>query len=305
MLTTYASYADTTPLPFHSRAGPGDSFASMARLGNALVCVAAATVLAAAVAFVAPVGPRGGSAQTRGVEVSSKALPNGLSESPVAGTEAAAEPSPVASFLKWTAAGLLAGLVMAVSSSAPASAKPLEMFNGVDIDLEDTPAHWTIKASPVLEPCKDNKKFHKKLKDELYKVKKNQQKFAEGSAAYARFNKKIKMIELRETAYGDRLCGKKDGLPRTIATGEWNVRGSAMWPAAIFLYIAGWIGWAGRSYLIRTNDAAKEINIDVPLAVTCMASGFSWPVAAWQEIVNGEMAVPSDQIHNGGPWNQS
>ena len=157
----------------------------------------------------------------------------------------------------------------------------------------------------MLEPCKDNKKFHKKLKDELYKVKKNQQKFAEGSAAYARFNKKIKMIELRETAYGDRLCGKKDGLPRTIATGEWNVRGSAMWPAAIFLYIAGWIGWAGRSYLIRTNDAAKEINIDVPLAVTCMASGFSWPVAAWQEIVNGEMAVPSDQIHNGGPWNQS
>ena len=277
----------------------------MSRLGKALVFVAAATVLAAAVAFVAPTGPRGGGAHSHGTEVSGRALPNGLSESPATGTEAAAEPSPVASFLKWTAAGLLAGLVMAVSSSAPVSAKPLEMFGGVDIDLEDTPAHWTIKASPVLEVCKDNKKFHKKIKDELYKVKKNQSKFAEGSAAYARFNKKIALIQLREEAYGNRLCGKKDGLPRTIATGEWNVKGSAMWPAAVFIYIAGWIGWAGRSYLIRTNDEAKELNIDVPLALTCMASGFSWPVAAWQEIVNGEMTVPSDQIHNGGPWNQT
>ena len=279
--------------------------AAMARLSKALVCVAAATVLAAAVAFVAPTGPRNGAAQTRGAEVSSRALPNGLSESPVTGAEAAAEPSPVAAFLKWTAAGLLAGLVMAVSSSAPVSAKPLEMFGGVDIDLEDTPAHWTIKASPVLEPCKDNKKFHKIAKDEMFKATKYQKKFAEGSAAFARLNKRIALIKLREEAYGDRLCGKKDGLPRTIATGEWGVRGSAMWPAAIFIYTAGWIGWAGRSYLIRTNDEAKELNIDVPLALTCMASGFSWPVAAWQEIVNGEMTVPSDQIHNAGPWNQT
>jgi len=39
--------------------------------------------------------------------------------------------------------------------------------------------------------------------------------------------------------------------------------------------------------------------------LTCMASGFSWPVAAWQEIVNGEMAVPDSNIHPGGPWTQS
>ncbi|CAJ1397489.1 unnamed protein product [Effrenium voratum] len=279
----------------------------MARPGSALLCVAAATVLvAAAVAFVgSPAGTHAPSTG-RSVELGSRALPP-AAESAAASGEAAAEQSGAESFMKWTAAGLLAGLVMAVSSSTPASAlpKPTDMFGGVDIDLENTPEHWTIKASKRLELCKDNKAYKKKFKDELYKTEKQQKKYATGSAVYARFNKKIAQIKNRQEAYGDRLCGKQDGNPRVVATGEWNVRASVMWPASIFLYTAGWIGWAGRSYLIRTNDETKELNIDVPLALTCMASGFSWPVAAWQEIVNGEMAVPSSQIHPGGPYTQS
>ena len=276
-------------------------FLAMGRSGT-LLCVAAATA-AAAVTFVGiPAGTR--ASEGRGVELGSRALPKEVVESPLPHDEAVEESAPGA-FLKWTAAGLLAGLVMAVSSSSPVSAKPLDMFGGVDIDLENTPEHWTIKASPVLEVCKNNKFYKKKFKDELYKTTKQQNKYAKGSAVYARFNKKIAMINARQEAYGDRLCGKTDGNPRVVATGEWNVRASAMWPASIFLYIAGWIGWAGRSYLIRTNDETKELNIDVPLALTCMASGFSWPVAAWQEIVNGEMAVPNDSIHPGGPWTQS
>ena len=276
----------------------------MARL---LAAVAAACLVAAACrAFVGPVGSQ---ALGRQVELGRAATP--VDATPEAGkpfsqeSAQSAEASTAEAFLKWTAAGLLAGLVMAVSSSAPVSAKPLDMFGGVDIDLENTPEHWTIKASPVLEPCKNNKYYHKKFKDEMYKTTKQQARYAKGSAVYARFNKKVAMIKAREEAYGDRLCGLKDGNPRVVATGEWNVRASVMWPATIFLYIAGWIGWAGRSYLIRTNDETKELNIDVPLALTCMASGFSWPVAAWQEIVNGEMAVPDDQIHPGGPFTQS
>ncbi len=277
-------------------------FVVMARL---LAAVAAACLVAAACrAFVGPVGPQ---ALGRQVELGRAATP--VDATPEAGfsqmESESTEASTAGAFLKWTAAGLLAGLVMAVSSSAPVSAKPLDMFGGVDIDLENTPEHWTIKASPVLEPCKNNKYYHKKFKDELYKTTKQQARYAKGSAVYARFNKKVAMIKAREEAYGDRLCGLKDGNPRVVATGEWNVRASVMWPATIFLYIAGWIGWAGRSYLIRTNDETKELNIDVPLALTCMASGFSWPVAAWQEIVNGEMAVPDDQIHPGGPFTQS
>ena len=158
---------------------------------------------------------------------------------------------------------------------------------------------------PKIRTVSEGVYYHKKFKDELYKTTKQQARYAKGSAVYARFNKKVAMIKAREEAYGDRLCGIKDGNPRVVATGEWNVRASVMWPATIFLYIAGWIGWAGRSYLIRTNDETKELNIDVPLALTCMASGFSWPVAAWQEIVNGEMAVPDSNIHPGGPWTQS
>jgi len=264
-----------------------------------------AAAVAAFAACCAFVGPSVGHSQGRQVELGRAATPQGaLEESPFTG-DLPESADTAGSFLKWTAAGLLAGLVMAVSSSAPVSAKPLDMFGGVDIDLENTPEHWTIKASPILEPCKNNKYYHKKFKDELYKTTKQQARYAKGSAVYARFNKKVAMIKAREEAYGDRLCGIKDGNPRVVATGEWNVRASVMWPATIFLYIAGWIGWAGRSYLIRTNDETKELNIDVPLALTCMASGFSWPVAAWQEIVNGEMAVPDSNIHPGGPWTQS
>ena len=276
---------------------------TMTRPGT-LLCVAGVSLLAASLAFVGTPAGSHASSETRNVELATRALPNGIVESSKS-DEAATEQSAAGSFMKWTAAGLLAGLVMAVSSSAPVSAKPLDMFGGVDIDLENTPEHWTIKASPILEPCKNNKYYHKKFKDELYKTTKQQARYAKGSAVYARFNKKVAMIKAREEAYGDRLCGIKDGNPRVVATGEWNVRASVMWPATIFLYIAGWIGWAGRSYLIRTNDETKELNIDVPLALTCMASGFSWPVAAWQEIVNGEMAVPDSNIHPGGPWTQS
>lgn len=200
-----------------------------------------------------------------------------------------AQSSEGSSFWKWLGAGVLAGLVMAVSSS-PVQAS-------FDSRSNFTPENFTIKKSKVLEPCKDNKKFHKRMKDQIYKVQARQKKYPEGSVVYNRLAVKIDSVKTREAAYGDRYCGKKDGLPRVIATGEADVRGSVVYPGLMFLYIAGWIGWAGRSYLIRTNDAKKELNIDVPLALQCMASGFSWPVAAWQDIVNGEMVLPDDKVH--------
>ena len=66
----------------------------------------------------------------------------------------------------------------------------------------------------------------------------------------------------------------------------------------MFLYTAGWIGWAGRSYLLRARSAQKEINLDMPLVLTCMASGFAWPVNAWQAIVNGEMTQTDTDFYN-------
>ncbi|KAF2302850.1 hypothetical protein GH714_009028 [Hevea brasiliensis] len=65
------------------------------------------------------------------------------------------------------------------------------------------------------------------------------------------------------------LCGS-DGLPHLIVSGDQRHWGEFITPGMLFLYIAGWIGWVGRSYLIairgEKKPAMKEIIIDVPLA---------------------------------------
>ena len=68
----------------------------------------------------------------------------------------------------------------------------------------------------------------------------------------------------------------------------------------MFLYITGWIGWTGRSYLKATRTAKKptekEIIIDVPLALKFSASGFTWPLAAWQEFTSGNLIESQENI---------
>jgi len=199
--------------------------------------------------------------------------------------------------MAWIGAGMLAGMILAVSTAPAANA-------ALAGSLTDTPwtgpsLGFTIKSAKHLELCKDNKKFHKRFKDQIYKKDKRQKKYAEGSAIWNRYTQKKASIKRREDVYGERFCGKADGLPRVIATGEPGIKGGVVTPAFMFLYTAGWIGWAGRSYLTRTRDVQKEILIDAPLALTCMASGFAWPVNAWQEIVNGEMVVPDSEIYRG------
>ncbi|GAA0172373.1 hypothetical protein LIER_26213 [Lithospermum erythrorhizon] len=73
--------------------------------------------------------------------------------------------------------------------------------------------------------------------------------------------------------------------------------GEFITPGILFLYIPGWIGWVGRSYLIAVRDdkkpTMKEIIIDVPLANRLVWRGFSWPVAAYREYLNGELIDPN------------
>ncbi|CAE8611771.1 unnamed protein product [Polarella glacialis] len=255
---------------------------------------AAAAASAAAVAFVAaPVsgGLRSPSFRTTGL--AAQALPTEFGEASIDGPEATFEQSQFQPFLQWVGAGLLAGLVMAVCSAPAANANDLSVqFRG----FQD----FTIKKSAVLEPCGVNKKFAKRMKDEVYKIGAKQKKAAAAFMPVKEFDKKIEAVKTRQAAYADRFCGKKDGLPRTIATGE-LVRGGVVVPGLMFLYTAGWIGYAARSYLMRTGNEQKEMNIDVPLAVQCMASGFSWPVNAWQEIVNGDFVVPDRYVSPSGP----
>ena len=103
----------------------------------------------------------------------------------------------------------------------------------------------------------------------------------------------------RFARYSEALCGP-EGLPHLIADGRWSKAGDFLIPSILFLYIAGWIGWVGRAYLIDikkgSNPEEKEIIIDVPLAISKMLTGFIWPLAALQESLSGKLTVKDEEI---------
>jgi photosystem I subunit III len=95
------------------------------------------------------------------------------------------------------------------------------------------------------------------------------------------------------------LCGS-DGLPHLVVDGDLAHAGEFLIPSLLFLYIAGWIGWVGRAYLIAVrgskNPEDNEIIIDVPLAIKCSLTGFAWPLAAFKDITSGAMFAKDDEI---------
>jgi photosystem I subunit 3 len=152
-----------------------------------------------------------------------------------------------------------------------------------------------------LTPCKDSKAFAKRQKTSLKKLNSRLKLYKEGSAPALALKATIERTERRFAFYGKQglLCGT-DGLPHLIVDGDWNHAGEFVFPGIVFLYIAGWIGWVGREYLIKTKEGdkptEKEIIIDVPLATSLVGRGFTWPVAAWSELKNGNLTVPADKI---------
>ncbi|MCT0214120.1 MULTISPECIES: Photosystem I reaction center subunit III [unclassified Synechococcus] len=99
--------------------------------------------------------------------------------------------------------------------------------------------------------------------------------------------------------YSQALCGT-DGLPRLIVDGRWSHAGDFLIPGLLFLYIAGTIGWAGRSYLIAirgSKDATmREIQIDMPLAFKSTLGAAVWPLAAFKEFVGGAMVEADSKV---------
>ncbi|MFB8797178.1 MAG: Photosystem I reaction center subunit III [Microcoleus sp.] len=132
-----------------------------------------------------------------------------------------------------------------------------------------------------LVPCKDSPAFKELAKDA-------RSTNGDPASAKARFDR-----------YSEALCGP-EGYPHLIVDGNLSYAGDFLIPSVLFLYIAGWIGWVGRSYLqaAKKSDSPeeKEIIIDVPLAVKFMLSGFLWPLAALKEITTGEMFAKDDEI---------
>ena len=103
----------------------------------------------------------------------------------------------------------------------------------------------------------------------------------------------------RFVMYRKAVCGA-DGLPHLIVDGRWNHAGDFMIPGIAFLYIAGCIGWAGRTYLIairNDKDATmKEIQIDVALALKSTIAAATWPLAALNELKNGKLLEDDNKV---------
>ena len=56
-------------------------------------------------------------------------------------------------------------------------------------------------------------------------------------------------------------------------------------------------GGAGKKKERKTDKPNEnEIIINVPVAIGMMSSSFLWPVAAWKELVSGQLLVPADEI---------
>lgn len=103
----------------------------------------------------------------------------------------------------------------------------------------------------------------------------------------------------RAASYAQELCGP-EGYPHLIVDGRWSHMGDFFIPSILFLYIAGWIGWAGRSYLIaireEKNPEMSEIIINVPLAVSKMLAAALWPVATFAEFTSGKLVMKDSEV---------
>ena len=125
--------------------------------------------------------------------------------------------------------------------------------------------------------------------------------YEEGTPAYLTVQDQIDRTKIRFDKYGKQglLCGA-EGLPHLIADGRPTHAGEFVLPGVVFIYIAGYIGWSGRSYQQYTKTTDKpnenEIIINVPVAIGMMSSSFLWPLAAWKELVAGDLLVPGDEV---------
>jgi photosystem I subunit 3 len=152
-----------------------------------------------------------------------------------------------------------------------------------------------------LVPCKQSPAFQKRLNSEVKKLE-NRLKFYTPESKEAKFLiHEVEATKARFERYGNSslLCGK-EGLPRIIASGQWDHANEFVIPGLLFLYITGWIGWVGRKYINYASKSPdsfeKEIILDVPAALSISTSGFLWPVEAWVEFKSGKLVASEDEV---------
>lgn len=152
-----------------------------------------------------------------------------------------------------------------------------------------------------LIPCKESTPFNKRLQNSVKKLQNRLSKYEANTPPALALENQVEKTKNRFNKYSQAglLCGS-DGLPHLITDGRWSRAGDFVFPGILFIYIAGWIGWVGRGYLMeisKTNKPTeKEIILDVPLALKFSASGFTWPLAAWQEFTSGQLIEDEENI---------
>jgi photosystem I subunit 3 len=152
-----------------------------------------------------------------------------------------------------------------------------------------------------LTPCKESPAFQKRLASSVKKLENRLKFYTPESKETSILKKQIESTKARFERYGNSnlLCGK-EGLPRIIASGQWDHANDFVVPGIIFLYITGWIGWVGRKYVryasTTENAFENEIIINVPVALSIMNSGFLWPVEAWKQFTSGDLLEADDDV---------
>ncbi|KAI6672460.1 hypothetical protein NL676_000366 [Syzygium grande] len=176
-----------------------------------------------------------------------------------------------------------ATLIRCSSSSSPdqasaSAASPLQAFSAAlalsSILLSaPQPAAADIAG---LTPCKESKQFAKREKQQLRKLESSLKLYAPDSAPALAIKATMEKTKRRFDNYGKQglLCGT-DGLPHLIVSGDQRHWGEFITPGILFLYIAGWIGWVGRSYLIAIRGEKKPTEKEIIIDSSSTAN--SWP----------------------------
>ena len=152
-----------------------------------------------------------------------------------------------------------------------------------------------------LTPCKESPAFQKRLVTSVKKLENRLKLYTPESKEANQLTREIASTKARFDRYANSslLCGK-EGLPRIIATGQWNHANEFVIPGILFIYITGWIGWVGRKYIryasTTENAFENEIIINVPVALAIMNSGFLWPVEAWKELTSGDLLASDEDV---------
>ena len=152
-----------------------------------------------------------------------------------------------------------------------------------------------------LTKCSESPTFNKRLTASVKKLEQRMSQYEADSPPALALKQQIEGTKARFDKYSrsELLCGS-DGLPHLIADGRWSHAAEFILPGFGFIYISGWIGWVGRKYLravsTTQNPSESEIIINVPLALKIMATGYIWPISAWQELISGDLIAPKDKV---------